>query len=76
MTHDMTEHCLHLGRPSMSQWVTAYELGYSINNVDWPYVVDNDGNTVQFQVIYCLLMTNFDYESVIVKHINVLYKLL
>ena len=42
---------LRLGRPSSGQWVTAYKLGYSLNNEDWLNVVDNNGNTVQFQVI-------------------------
>ena len=49
----MKAQCLNLGRPSMAQWVTAYELGYSLHNDDWFNVVDNDGNTVQFQVIIC-----------------------
>ena len=43
---------LRLGRPRGGQWVTAYELGYSLNDEDWFYVVDNDNNIVQFQVIY------------------------
>ena len=40
----------HKGRPSMGQWVTAYEVGYSLNNEDWFRVVDDNGSTVQFQV--------------------------